>query len=195
MEQSQKTEPEYLEGYFDEEEYRMISGIAEQQMHEYHAWQSPTRPDIYWLWSATVVNSGDYVYTGSTEVHQEGFGGRNMEFPLVGGGSVILKGPWHAGSGGLFTATKGKIDLRDRHHTYGCIAEEREPMPNRGHYSHQQRYTKLVHKDEHWILGTFDRIEALAEELTQSWGRPFYYYSKSHGGSIAGRTRVSEIDS
>ena len=178
-------EPEYLEGEFDTGGYQMVSGIADQQAIEFYC-AKEVRPGYWYLW-ADVPNSGDHIYCGSTKQKEEGFGGRTMIFPIgkVEGETVELKllGPWHTNGDDLFNKTG--VDLRDKHHTWGCIAEEQD---NEGLQWPRYKYTKLIHVDREPVLGKFRRIQTLAEELTARYRRPLYYHDASRGGSSSGRT-------
>lgn len=166
------------------------SASAEAAARKYH--DVTIGPDEHYLY-ADEPNAGDHVYHGfsNPEKKGEGFAGRTLVFELVDGGSVTLYGPFHCGPGGLL---KHGIDLTCRHRTRGVIAKAYEHIPlqeSKGYFG-QRRYKDLVHLDEDWVIGDFNRIEDLAQELADKHGCMMYYHSESDGGSISSRKEPQE---
>jgi len=139
----------------------------------------------HWLWAADVENSADFVYAGSDRRSEagRGMGGAACTFKLVDGGVVVLYGPFKCAPSYLKAAAG--IDLSSRHYTRGVIAFAYAMSKEGGSYFQRKDFTDLLHLDEDWTLGTFDRIEELAQEIANREGRKVYYHSQSSGGSTA----------
>ena len=154
----------------------MVSGIGEQESIK--LWEFVTdAKGTYWLWPVDHDEPGAHVHCGSTTVRSEGYGGRTMKFPTRNG-VVTLLGPWHSDTDSLYERTG--VDLRDKHRTFGVVAEE----SSHGFYA---TYTKLLHIDpDGGVVGRFERIKELAKKLATERKQRLYYYSESNGGSSAG---------
>ncbi len=109
----------------------------------------------------------------------EGFGGATLSFGLVDGETLALKGPWHSNSEALFKATG--IDIRDKHRTQGIVALKREHLQGR------TEYDEVLYQDEAPVIGTFHRVDAIAQRLADELGQPVYYAVKSAGGGTSSR--------
>lgn len=70
-----------------------------------------------------VPEAADYVYMEGGP-NSNGFGGREITFPLVEGGELVLKGPWKISSSELFEATG--VDVRGTMPASYVIAITRE---------------------------------------------------------------------
>lgn len=153
----------------------MISGQREAQRRVYHHKFTEGGKKV-WLW-ADQPNAADNIYVGDTNPNNrsQGFGGARLHFKLVGGGEVVLTGPWHSNSSSLLVATG--IDLTSQHWTFGVVALKREPS----------RFTEIQYIDpEEGIIGKFNRIDDIAQEIANKLGQTVYYYCKSSGGSSSG---------
>ena len=160
--------------------YRMISGQAEQASVE--LWNYVIDPEgTHWFWPAKHAEPGAMVHCGSPVIagkRSNGYGGATLKFNTPDG-VIPIQGPWHSNTDALFEKTG--IDLRDKHLTYGVIGTGRE------HPNHRTVITGVVHADpEGGVLGHFDRITAKAQELADEHQQPFYYYTRSRGGSSCG---------
>lgn len=155
----------------------MKSGMSEAQNRTYH--QVIGKTGKIWLY-AHQVNSADNVYVEGDK-GSNGFGGATLEFKLVTGETIALKGPWHGNSDALFKDTG--VDIRDRCLTQGIIAKERRDGEN---YFAPQIYTEVYHYDELPTVGNFNRIEDLAENIAYELNDPVYYAMISSGGGMSG---------
>ncbi len=114
----------------------------------------------------------------------EGMAGRTLTFPLEDGTSVDFKGPWKCMAGSLFEATG--VDVRDLCETHGIIALRRENGPDaaRMRLTYNEFYD-VLHLDEGWQLGTYDRIDELAYKFAKELGVKVWFSVISHGGGRA----------
>lgn len=111
----------------------------------------------------------------------DGFGGATLTFDLVDGGTLSLKGPWKAGADGLFKATG--FDCRATYFSRGIVAFERETGKR---YTDPDIFRDIIHYDEAPVLGTFDRIQDIAQAAANETGRKVWHSSISKGGGHAG---------
>lgn len=163
------------------EPYRMISGRAEQASVK--LWNYTKDADgVYWFWPAEHPEPGAMVHCGSPIIagrKSDGYGGAIMAFRTADG-NINIQGPWHSNTDALFERTG--VDLRDKHLTYGVVGTGRDTTTD-----FHTVITGVVHADpKDGVLGTFERINVIAQELADREDRPFYYYRKSHGGSSCG---------
>ena len=162
------------------EPYRMISARAEQAAVK--LWNYVIDADgTHWFWPHDHPEPGAMVHCGSPVMagkRSDGYGGATLNFSTPDG-VIPIQGPWHTNTNALFEKTG--VDLRDRHLTYGVVGTGREYENNR------TIITGLVHADPpEGVLGRFERIETLAQELADRECRPFYYFRRSRGGSSCG---------
>lgn len=167
---------------FISDSYSMFSGSEEAESRRYH--KVCDKRGRVWLYSDQEdAASNIYVEGGPGS---DGFGGREITFPLVDGGEVKLRGPWHTNSGALMTATG--VDLRDRHLTLVVVALERvEIWPKtvlRG----------VIYRDDKPVLGRFDRGDEIAQRIADELNVSVYCYQQSKGGSTSGLVK-SEVGS
>jgi len=164
-----------LGGNFTEAPYSMFaaSGEAESLCYKLAVGKSGRR----WLYNDENFNAGANIYVEGGKGSQ-GFAGREISFPLLDGTNLALVGPWASNSDSLFKDTG--IDLRRRHATWGCIGRRRE------HHNERTAICDLVFFDPEPIEGAFDRVERLAEALSNERDELLYYYSMSYGGSSCG---------
>lgn len=141
-----------------------------------------------WL-VAVQPNEADNIYV-SGGPNSQGFGGAILTFELEGGGVVKLQGPWHSNSHSLFADTG--YDCRDKHLTFGIVAEEREPG-SEGTYA-AYLYSKIIHEDKEPTLGVFKRIEDIAQQWSDENGKECYYSVISSGGGSASRVRPKKTE-
>lgn len=111
--------------------------------------------------------------------NSRGFGGSTLTFPLVDGGEVSLKGPWHTNSDALFADTG--VDVRDKHYTFVVISRRRESGP-----IFETICVDVLYRDEEPQLGSFHRGDLLARQWAREIGAPVHLYSSSEGGSSSG---------
>jgi hypothetical protein len=164
------------EGFLEDFQVKPIimkSAFAEAAKNTYHMVKG--KHGQRWLYSSA-ENSADNIYVEGGEGSQ-GFGGSTLEFKLVSGEIVSLKGPWHSNPESLFCETG--LDLRDKHATFGVIGQGR----NYEYGLHSPIITGVLYKDQDWIIGSFKRVEYLAKEIAKELEMDVMYYSQSMGGS------------
>jgi len=152
----------------------MKCGQSEAQERRYRKYECARG---VWL-VADQPNAADNVYFHNPrDTKSQGFGGSTLKFPLVDGGEYLAKGPWHAGSEGLFKDTG--VDVRATCLTFVVLS--------RGMDSHwpDTIMRDVVYRDADWTLGIFNRYKALIEAHPEA----NYFYSASQGGSISGSTK------
>lgn len=137
----------------------------------------------YWFWPLEYDENGAMIHCGSKLLagrpKSEGFGGRTLDFPTKDG-VIQIQGPWHTNSDALFERTG--VDLRDKHRTWGVVSL------GRGDENGTTVLFDLVYEDpdEKGVVGIFDRISLLAQQLSDGENIPLYYYRLSSGGSSCG---------
>lgn len=158
----------------------MVSGLEQQSAIK--TWDYAIDNDgNYWFWPSQHEEPGAMVHVGSILVGQrsEGYGGREMEFPTKDG-VVKIQGPWHSNTDALYKQTG--TDLRDKHRTIGVIALGRTSNEN-----YETILTDVVYLDtDDGVVGTFGRIEELAQKMATESDRVLFYYRKSSGGTSCG---------
>ena len=160
------------------------SGQAEAVNRRYHAIEYA--PNNYWLY-ADEPAAADHVYVGCSDLDHksEGFGGATLSFDLIDGSVLKLKGPWKASAKKMLRATG--VDITDRYSSRGVIAFSKPTHDrNGGGYFGTDTYTDLVHLDEDWVIGDYDRIDCLAQDIANETGRLTYFYAETQGGSHSG---------
>lgn len=143
--------------------YRVVNG------HSGNTWLVPT----YCAWP------GEYIHVDQHDPHSQGYGGGILDFPLEDGTVYSVKGPWHSNSEALYEDTG--VDLRDTHRTYGCVAlEVRYDQTGNG------IFTKLIHVDREPVVGSYDRINDIAQMEANRRNHPIAMCLISSGGGQMG---------
>lgn len=177
--------------WVDGDKCAMICGAADAEKRTYKIYMG--KSGRTWL-VAIQENQADNIYVSGGK-HSQGYGGRTLTFHLEpGGGKAALVGPWHSNSGALLADTG--IDVTDRYLTFGVIGLGRE-YGTVGMGLHPITIKDVVLKDTEWTLGTYDRIEVLAQELANELGTSVVYFVKSKGGTHSGFTKpkTAEVQS
>lgn len=156
----------------------LICAVAEAEAHKYNYIK---KGNATYFWAADVENSGDFIYCAFPD-DKTGFAERILSFETLAGEVIHVAGPWHSNPQYLFEETG--IDLRNKCYTFGIIAEERITVDYYTDY-----YDKVHLTENTWQLGTYDRIEALAKEYANLYGKPMYFASVSIGGSCRAMVR------
>lgn len=146
-------------------------------------------PRGIWLYPENCVDKASHVFFRDySKKRSEGFGGREIPFNLVDGSVCTLQGPWHSNADGMFRDTE--IDLRSTHYTLGCISKVREAIPG----SYESLFKEIVYLDEQPVLGLFDRVSIIAENMliNDEQVGPLYVYSESRDGSSSGMLKDKE---
>ncbi len=163
-----------LGGNFLVRSYQMFSASAEAEKAE-HTIHIGKRNHIFLVGTGKDKASKIYV---SGEPGSDGFGGRTIKFPLAQGiGTVELKGPWHTNADHLKAETG--IDLTKEHLTFGVIGRGRKG-------GLKTVITDLVYFDKDFTAGTHNRIESLANQLSEKFQETLAYYCECKGGSSSG---------
>lgn len=157
----------------------MICGSAEAESRKYHKYLGKNGR-TYLVADQPDAGANVYVEGGP---NSDGFGGRTLTFPLVEGGEIKLKGPWHTNSDDLFANTG--IDVRDRHYTFVVISRDRKSGKN-----YESIMVDVLYRDDEPRLGSFHRGDELARQWARELGGPVYLYSQSSGGSSCGQVKA-----
>lgn len=161
----------------------MTSGLATQSTVKlWECIEDKTESGVWWFWPAEHDEQGAMVHVGSIMVFggpvSDGYGGRTLDFPTRSG-VVKIQGPWHSNTDALYEKTG--VDLRDKHRTKGVIALKRQFDGN------DTILADVVWADpDEGTIGTFDRIDVLAQQMANGNNTPVYYYRKSSSGSSCG---------
>jgi hypothetical protein len=126
-----------------------------------------------WL-VALQENAAENVYVHDPrDKNSQGFAGRTLTFQLEDGTEYAAKGPWQTSAGALFIATG--YDVRDTHYTIGAIGLRKgESFMGVG---------DVVYLEKEPILGTFERVNVIAQRIADELNTVVYCLSKSSGGS------------
>lgn len=161
------------------ERLTMVSGVEQQSA--IHLWDYVIEKDgTHWFWPNEHDESGAMVHMGSIYAGQrsEGYAGRTLDFTTKDG-VIKIQGPWHSNSDALYEKTG--VDLRNKHRTMGVISLER------GSKGSETVLLKVVYMDpEEGMVGTFDRVQELAQKMSDANNCVLYYYRRSSGGSSCG---------
>lgn len=102
-----------LGGDFADQAYSMFSAAGDAESHKYKpiVGKSGRR----WLYNDTLFGASAHIYVEGLP-GSRGFGGSTVSFPLLDGGKLDLKGPWHSirdphGSGALILAGLTQAEL------------------------------------------------------------------------------------
>ena len=171
----------------DERSAGMICGSAEAERRTYKKIVGTSGRT--WL-VAVQPNEADNIYVSGGK-NSQGYAGRTLTFKLENGSTMKLQGPWHSNSAALFADTN--YDIRDKYLTFGVIGLDRSYGPGPG--LNPVTIKDVLYKDECWTLGTFDRIEVLAQKAANEIGKPVVRFTKSKGGTSCGFTKpkTSEV--
>lgn len=138
--------------------------------------------DTIWLYPAEIMpNASEYIY--AREIHNEGsqgFGGRIIPFEMADGSTYELKGPWKTSPDGLYRATG--VDYRATTLTRGIVAGYR----SYGRGGAPDLYVDVLHYDEAPVMGTYNRVDLIADALVQEFRRDLVIAMISRGGGHAG---------
>ena len=104
-----------------------------------------------------------------------GFAGRELSFKLEDDSVLKLQGPWHSNGDSLFINTG--VDIRDKFYTYGFIYLDAKCEDGKQHYK------DVLYFDQENVLGSFQRIEDIAQEISNHFKIKVRYGSYSRGGS------------
>lgn len=160
----------------------MVCGSAEAEKRRYH--KHVGKSGKIWL-VADQPNAAANIYVEGGP-NSDGFAGRTLTFPLVDGGEVSLRGPWHTNSDGLFADTG--VDVRDKHYTYVVISRRRESGE---HY--ESIMVDVLYRDDEPQLGSFHRGDELARQWAREIDAPVFLYSESEGGSSCGQVKPDAV--
>lgn len=111
-----------------------------------------------------------------------GFGGSTLEFLLEDGTTDSCRGPWLSNSDSLYADTG--YDVRDKYITFGVVSRGREHLKN-----NVTVMKDVLYIDEKPTIGSFKRVERIAEEIAEKEGKPVMCYSESSGGSSNGQVK------
>lgn len=161
----------------------MVSGYDKAISRKYNIYTG--KSGDRWL-VADQENPGDNIYVEGGP-NSQGFGGARLTFMLKDDTKLELIGPWHSNSTALFMDTG--IDVRDKHLTYGIIADTREPGPKGGF---EWYYSGIIHLDEAPTVGYYDRIERIANAWSREHQKSCYYCFLSRGGGSASSTHKKD---
>lgn len=109
----------------------------------------------------------------------EGMGGRTCRFELEDGTHYDSIGPWMGNADTLFRETG--VDLRDKYASRLILARKRE-YP-KGQYYDRPDMIDVVHFEEEFVEGTFDRANILAQEIANKMGEKLCCFIETSGGS------------
>jgi hypothetical protein len=109
----------------------------------------------------------------------EGMGGRTCRFELEDGTHYDSIGPWMTNSNDLFAQTG--VDLRNRHASRLILARKIE-YP-KGQYCDRPDMLDVVHYEEEFVEGTFDRANILAQDIADKMGEKLFYFIETSGGA------------
>ncbi len=115
--------------------------------------------------------------------NSKGYAGSILSFDLDTGDTYEVKGPWNSNPEALFQDTK--IDLRNKHKTYGIIALKRNSPP-KGSFHMNYTYEDVLYLDKQKIEGTFNRIDDLAQKFADKLDTRVFYQVVTAGGGCAG---------
>lgn len=175
--------PQVIQARYELGGYQQFCGSAEAEARKYrlHIGKSGRK----WL-VGDVPNSAEAIYVEGGP-NSRGFAGRELTFPLVGGGEVKLKGPWHTNCDALLADTG--IDVRDKTLSFCVIAKRRvqETIPPSNIYS-KTVLLDILYMDKEPVLGPYSRpeIQVMAKAMAVKLGHSIYLHKETHGGGGCG---------
>lgn len=170
------------------ERLSMVSGVGQQSAVQMWDYVKEKDGVTYWFWPSVHDEAGAMVHVGSIMVgiRSEGYGGRTLDFPTKGG-VVKIQGPWHSNTDALYERTG--VDLRDKHRTTGVVALKR------GTEGYETTLLDVVYVDpDGGVVGKFNRIQELAQQMSDESDKVLFYYRRSLGGSSCGPVYPSQWD-
>lgn len=161
----------------------MISASGDAAERKFHLYT--TKAGKRWV-VADQPNAGENIYVDGGK-GSEGMAGRTLTFALASGETVDFIGPWKAGANALFAATG--VDVRDTIYTRGVAAFgiEHNKVFGRPH-----TYLDVQHYDETPVLGSYERVERIAQRISDESGRIVYFAYSSKGGGSAFRCKPAK---
>ena len=156
------------------EPYQMRCGSAEAESRKY--WLYEDKSGRRYL-VADQPNSADNIYVEGDQ-GSDGFSGRTLTFPLVTGGEIRLKGPWHTNSEDLFKNTG--IDVCSKHLTFVVVGLGRGTIQP----GWRMVIREVIYKDEQPVMGRYDRGDTIAQKVANERGKTVFMYKRSTDGSI-----------
>lgn len=109
----------------------------------------------------------------------QGMGGSTCRFHLEDGTHYDSIGPWMTNANDLFRETG--VDLRNKHASRLILARKTE-YP-KGQYCDRPDMIDVVHFEEEFIEGPFDRANILAQEIANKMGEKLFYFIETSGGA------------
>jgi hypothetical protein len=155
----------------------MLCGSHEASKHKYKLLIG--KSGKRWVVS-TDANAADHVYVDGGK-GSDGFGGRTLTFELEDGTTVDFIGPWKTTADGLFNDTE--YDVRNTRATKGIVAQQRELGKP---FGAPDTYIDVLHEDEDFVLGTYTRIDEIAQQFADELGVKIAYGLISEGGGYTG---------
>ena len=153
----------------------MVSGQGEQAVRTY---KKIIGENNTW-YVAVQDNAADNVYCTPNfrkeGERSQGFAGATLQFKLEDGTVDNVQGPWHGNAGSMKLDTG--IDLTNTCLTQGICAKGITGSLLAGY-----EYLDVLHYDEVATLGSYNRIEELAQKLANENNCTVHYAMKSSGG-------------
>lgn len=200
-----------LGGNFTVPQYSMISGQGEYQSKE---WLKIEAKRGIWLVLPN-REASQIIFWRDTKGTSQGFGGSTLKFKIIGElfkptpeniaqelsqainppeweerlfdepETLELQGPWGSNTESLFQDTG--YDIRDRIKSWGCIGRGRSwDKGNNPNATSRTIIEDLVYFDTEPQHGKYDRIQKLAEQLSNERQETLFYYQETFGGSSSG---------
>lgn len=166
-------------GYWSESYQPMISAIGEVYDKVWVKYVG--KSGKIWLLPKDEPQNSMVIVQG--DPGSQGFGGREMEFKLDTGETLVLKGPWSSNHDAFWGDTG--VDRRAHYRTWGCIGRNRTFATYTGKYaSSVMTINDLVYIDpEDGIIGEYDRINKIAKRMAFERDELLFKYSCTYGGS------------
>lgn len=86
-----------------------------------------------------------------------------------------MEAPWHSNADALFQDTG--CDVRDKYLTQGICALKRTSQAYK-----PDLYEDVLHYDEKAVIGKYERVNEIAQELSNKLGKKVYYAVISASG-------------
>lgn len=152
----------------------MLCGSYEAEVRTYQ--KVVDRNGHVWL-IANQPNRADNVYHHDPrDKNSRGFAGRTLSFAIDDGTVYEAMGPWHTNSQALFEATG--VDVRETHSTICAIGLKLGDS--------YMSVGDVFYLEKEYVLGRYERYEAIAERFANELQRPVYYNMRSQGGGSGG---------
>lgn len=131
-------------------------------------------------WLVPVTNNPDQIHVDTHTPGSQGYAGRTLGFKLIDGFIYRAQGPWHSNSDSLLKDTG--VNLTKLHLTYGVVGLSRECI--KGSYM-SFKYYDVLYADVSPKIGSYSRIENLAQQLANDYGITLFYSVVSYGGGMS----------